>query len=444
MPSQDPAEWFDDPNVHVDDEELLAYAAELESTLLHGGSRIGTAVWTIVVSVIAGGIGGLTLSDEVRSSWPAFAAYLLGAAVFLRVIKPLSARLVGARGVWVALFAAFWSVLLAMTAVAAGHIQTIWLGHTVSIACGLFIGLMYMSLSSAFFKSEDAWLLVALPLGALSAWSASSVQRAFDANANPAWSEAFVGTMAASVFIVPLAVGTALLASRANALAKLATLYLHNENFTAKAIEYLDEAIALRPRSADLHNLRGVAYSKAGDGERADADFQKVTELSPRAAEAHMNRGVDFLRQGEFDRAIDALTHAVTVNPRLATAFSNLGTAYQKKGELDSAIQHYSRAIALRAKYPVALANRSYSHFLRGELDLAAADATHAIALDPRLPMAHTNLGHALAAKGDVAAAARSYRQALALSPERSVEQETLEALEKLGVRDVDEDDEDE
>ena len=46
----------------------------------------------------------------------------------------------------------------------------------------------------------------------------------------------------------------------------LATLYLDNENFTAKAIEYLDEAIALRPRSADLHNLRGVAYSKAGDG----------------------------------------------------------------------------------------------------------------------------------------------------------------------------------
>jgi tetratricopeptide (TPR) repeat protein len=341
-------------------------------------------------------------------------------------------------------FAAFWSMLLAMTAVAAGHIDTIWLGRTVSIACGLFIGLMYMSLSSPFLRNEDTWLVVALPLGAFSAWSASAVQRAFDSSTNPDWSEAFVGTMTASVFIVPLAVGTAMLASRASALAKLATLYLHNENFTAKAIEYLDQAITLRPRSADLHNLRGIAYSKAGDGERADADFQKVTELSPRAAEAHMNRGVDFLTQGELDRAIDALTQAVRVNPKLATAFSNLGTAYQKKGELDSAIQHYSRALALRAKYPVALANRSYAHFLRGDHDLAVADATHAIALDPRLPMAHTNLGHALAAKGDVAAAARSYRQTLALRPERSVEDETLQALEKLGVRDVDEDHEDE
>ena len=76
-----------------------------------------------------------------------------------------------------------------------------------------------------------------------------------------------------------MAVLTAMISTRANGLAKMATLYLHNENFTAKAIEYLDEAIALSPRSADLYNLRGIAYSKLGDGDRADADFKKVTEL---------------------------------------------------------------------------------------------------------------------------------------------------------------------
>jgi tetratricopeptide (TPR) repeat protein len=77
------------------------------------------------------------------------------------------------------------------------------------------------------------------------------------------------------------------------------TIYLHNENFTAKAIDYLNQAIALSPRSADLYNMRGIAYSKLGDGDRADVDFRKVTELAPRAAEAHMNRGVDFMMQGD-------------------------------------------------------------------------------------------------------------------------------------------------
>ncbi len=55
--------------------------------------------------------------------------------------------------------------------------------------------------------------------------------------------------------------------------------------------------------------------------------------------------------------------------------------------------------------------------------------------------MAHTNLGHALAGKGDVKMAARSYRRALALDPDHTVAEETLKALEKLGVRADDEDD---
>lgn len=445
MPSRDPADWFDDLSAHIDDKELIEEAAALEPTLLHHGSRAGAAAWIIVVSMVAGAFSGFTFSGEVRSSWWIFIPYLAAAAILLRVLKPLSTRLLGPTVAWQALLAFFWSFLLAMIAVLASRLDTAWLRHTVSITGGLFIGLMYGSLhpSSIGVRPQDAWLIAALPLGALSTWSSTSLQRAFYASSNPPWSEAFVGTMAAAVFMIPMAVLMAMLSSRSNGLAKMATLYLHNDNFTAKAIEYLDEAIALSPRSADLYNLRGIAHSKAGDGNRADADFRKVTELSPRAAEAHMNRGVDFMRQGDFDRSIAALKFATTVNPKHATAFSNLGTAYQKKGDLDAAIESYTRAITLRAKYPIAFSNRAYSYYLKGEHDLAIADATHALTLDPRLPMAHANLGHALAAKGEVIMAARSYRRALALGPDREVETETIKALETLGVRPDDEDDDD-
>jgi Flp pilus assembly protein TadD len=444
MRSQDPAKWFNDLSVHVDDRELLAEAQVLESTLLRGGSRIGHAAWIIVVSIVAGAFGGFTFSEEIRSSWVIFAAYLVGGALVLRLLNPLSERLVGPNVAWNVFFSFFWSFLLATVAVLGSRIDTVWLYYTVVVGGGLFIGLMYSSVSptSAFIAKEDAWLIAALPLGAISTWSASGVQRAFDASSNPPWSEAFTGTMAASVFIVPISIVTAMISTRSNALAKMATLYLHNENFTEKALEYLDEAIVLSPRSADLFNLRGIAHSKLGNADRADADFRKVTELMPRAAEAHMNRGVDFIRQGNFDRAIEALTYATTVNPKLATAFSNLGTAYQKKGDLDSAIASYSRAIDLRAKYPIAFSNRAYSYHLKGEHDLAIADATHALELDPRLPMAHANLGHALAGKGDAVMAARTYRRALAMVPDREVAEEVLKALETLGIH-VDDEDED-
>jgi len=443
MRSTDPTKWFDDLSVHIDDEELIEQAEALESTLLHGGSRIGAAVWTILVSAVAGAFSGVTFGDEVRSSWSIFILYVIAGALLLRVLKPLSTRLLGPTVAWHAGVSFFWSLLLAMTAVLSARIDTVWLGNTVSVGGGLFVGLMYLSMNPSPTSKDDGWLLASLPVGALATWSATAVQRAFDVSANPPWSEAFAGTMAASVFMVPMAVLVAMVSTRSNALAKLATLYLHNDNFTRKAIEYLDEAMALSPRSADLHNLRGIAYSKAGDGDRADADFRKVTELSPRAAEAHMNRGVDFLKQGDFNRAIDAFRYATTVNPKLATAFSNLGTAYQKTGDLDAAIESYNHAVRLRPKYPIAFANRAYANYLKGEHDHALADATHAITLDPELPMAHTNLGHALAAKGDATLAARSYRRALALDPEPAVAEETLKALEALGVgaADADEDD---
>lgn len=447
MRSQDPVDWFNDLSVHVDDREVLAEAEVLEPALLQQGSRVGGAAWVILVSSVAGAFGGFTFSDEVRSSWAIFAGYLAGGAMLLRVLNPLSKRLVGPTVAWQALSAFFWSFLLAIVAVLGSRIATTWLHYAVVIGSGLFIGLMYSSLSqtSAFVAKEDAWLIAALPLGALSTWSASGVQRAFDAGTNPPWSEAFTGTMAASVFMVPITIVMAMISTRSNGLAKMATLYLHNENFTTKAIEYLDEAVALSPRSAELYNLRGIAHSKAGNGDRADADFRKVTELMPRAAEAHMNRGVDLMRQGNLDRAIDVLTYATTVKPKLATAFSNLGTAYQKKGDFDAAIESYGRAIALRARYPIAYSNRAFCYYLKGEHDRAIADARHALKLDPRLPMAHANLGHALAAKGDAVMAARSYRRALASGADREVAEEVLAALEKLGIAPADDDqDEDE
>ncbi len=441
MPSRDPAAWFDDLSVYVDDRKLRAEAKALESSLLQGRARVASAVWITLVSVVAGAFGGFTFSDEVRSSWVVFIGYLVGGALLLRMLNPLSKRIVGPAVAWQALFAFLWSFLLAMVAVLGSRIDTTWLRYTVIVGGGLLIGLMYPSVNptSAFMSDEDAWLMTALPLGAISTWSASGVQRAFDAASNPPWSEAFTGTMAASVFMVPISMLLAMVSTRSNALAKMATLYLHNENFTAKAIEYLDEAIALSPRSADLYNLRGIAYSKSGKGDLADADFRKVIELTPRAAEAHMNRGVDFMRRGQFDRAIEALTYATTVNPKHPTAFSNLGTAYQKKGDLDAAIESYTRAITLRAKYPIAFSNRAYAYHLKGDQDLAIADATRALKLDPRLPMGHANLAHALAAKGDAAMAARSYRRALAMDADHEVAEEVLKALEKLGVAAEDE-----
>src|SRR5258705_7084263 len=133
MPLKDPTEWFDDLSVHIDDEDLIEQAAALEPTLLHGGSRTGAAVWIILVSAIAGAFSGFTFSDEVQSSWLIFISYLIGGALLLRMLKPLSTRLLGPAVAWQAILTFFWSFLLAMVAVLGSRIETGWLASTVSV-----------------------------------------------------------------------------------------------------------------------------------------------------------------------------------------------------------------------------------------------------------------------------------------------------------------------
>jgi Flp pilus assembly protein TadD len=435
MPLKDPTEWFDDLTFHIEDDELLEQAEALEPTLIFSGSRILGAAWVVLVSAIGGLFAGFTFSPEVRASWPAFLAYLIGGALILRFIKPITTRLMGPSVAWQAMLAFFWSFLLATVVILGARIDTAWISYTVTVGGGLFIGLMYGSLNPGFVKQEDAWLAASLPLGALSAWASAALYRAMLASSAAWWGPPFVGLMAAWVLMIPMAALLAKLWDKSQGYARMATLYLHNDNFTAKAVEYLDRAIELSPRSADLYNLRGIAYSKGGDAARADADFKRVTELSPKAAEAHMNRGVDLLRQGLFDRAIEAQKLAIAISPKLATAHSNLGTAYQRKGDLDAAIESYSRALELRANYPIAFSNRAYSYFLKGDHVRSIADSRRAIELDPRLPMAYVNLAHAQAATGDSIAAAHSYRRALELEPDHTIAEEALNGLKKLGVR---------
>ncbi len=207
-----------------------------------------------------------------------------------------------------------------------------------------------------------------------------------DASSDPPWSEAYVGTMAASVFMVPMAVLMAMLSSRANGLAKMATLYLHNLNFTPKAIEYLDEAIALSPRSADLYNMRGIAHSKAGDGERADADFRKVTRAgSARRGGAHEPRRR--LPEAGRLRSLDRGAEARDDGQPEARDSSSAISARRIRRKVSSMPR--SRATPAPSRCGRNTRSRSRTAptrtYLKGEHDLAIADATRAIALESRL-----------------------------------------------------------
>ncbi|HSA56824.1 MAG TPA: tetratricopeptide repeat protein [Gemmatimonadaceae bacterium] len=434
MALKDPTAWMQDLTVYMDDEELAGTAEAMEPNLVPGGTALTTSLWIALMGVVAGALGGVTLSPAIRGSALTFIAFIVGAAVLLRGFHPLSRRLLGRGAAWMASQAFFWAFLLALFAVLGAQRESSLWAYVLSVGLGFFVGMMNGSLTPGIVRSEDIWMSVSFPMGAVSAGVATWVLRNTPLAADTLAGAALGGAIAGGLYHGVMAVALARLWSEAHGLGQMGLLYLHNDNFAPKAVAYLDRALALSPRDARLHNLRGIAWSKMDEPERAAEDWRRAAELLPNDAEPHLNLGADCLRRGDLDGAIEALHAALAVDPKYPTAHSNLGAAHERKGELEPAIEHYSKAVELDPDYANAYSNRAFAYHRRGDHERALADSDRAIALNPRLPMAHVNRAHALAALGRTGEAADSYRDAIDLDPEPSVREESLRGLERLGA----------
>jgi len=57
---------------------------------------------------------------------------------------------------------------------------------------------------------------------------------------------------------------------------------------------------------AIVHFNRGIAYGKAGDFDRAIADFDAAIGMSPNHLRAHLSRGNAYFAKRELERAIES------------------------------------------------------------------------------------------------------------------------------------------
>jgi len=360
-----------------------------------------------------------------------FVGYLAGAAVVLRVTQPLSKRMFGEAVAWTATMAMFWAFFLGASAVLGARLDSAFWGYVASGVLGAFFGLMCGSLNPNVVSREDIYLAVSLLLAPLLCLAGTYAARAMSSGSDLA-AAATAGVIAGGAFTFATAAAIAATWHAVNGYIRIGTLYLHNENFSEAAADYLSRAIALRPNDPHLYNLRGIAYSKMKDEARATADLEKAAALAPNDPEPAMNRGIDHLERGEFDMAIAAFKMALKINPKAPKAESNLGIAYERRGDLDEAIAHYDEAIRQKPKHANAYSNRAYALHRKGDHQRALDDCDRALKLRPDLVPAMVNRGHALAALGRVDDAMESYQAALAEGADATFHEEAIDGLAKL------------
>jgi tetratricopeptide (TPR) repeat protein len=93
-----------------------------------------------------------------------------------------------------------------------------------------------------------------------------------------------------------------------------------------------------------IDNL-GVRFAEAGDGDRAEAMFERAIGFAPRLARTRFNYGTYLLESNRLESAEDELRRAVRLESHNAPAWANLGVALARLGETDEARRCFDRAL---------------------------------------------------------------------------------------------------
>ena len=107
-----------------------------------------------------------------------------------------------------------------------------------------------------------------------------------------------------------------------------ASVLIQQKRYEA-AIAILNNIISEMPSVQDPYNLRGIARSANGSGERALEDFDQAVRINPRYADAYFNRGNTNCALLRYADAIRDYTQAININPSMAEAYVNRGKVFR-------------------------------------------------------------------------------------------------------------------
>ena len=140
-----------------------------------------------------------------------------------------------------------------------------------------------------------------------------------------------------------------------------------------KAIEKIQQALALDPLSLPLMSTLGDAYSFAGRFEEGLAQYNKIIELEPNFRRGFEGRGMIHLAMGENEKAIKDFEQYHELVGNTLRGLSSLGHAYAAAGYNDKALEIVEKLKLREEKEPGVLLHMDYAFLYSGmkQFDLA-------------------------------------------------------------------------
>jgi tetratricopeptide (TPR) repeat protein len=175
----------------------------------------------------------------------------------------------------------------------------------------------------------------------------------------------------------------------------------------ARAIEFCDKAIELKPDVPAGYFVRGRIHRLNGDRGAALEDLTTAIQLRTDDPEVFLVRGNVCMELGEFARANRDYTAALRLRPDWSDAFENRAMVHAKQNAWPETIADASAALQRNPQAAGALFLRGAAYFRLNQEKKALDDLTELLRLEPDHVLA-------LNERGMVNASMERYREALA------------------------------
>jgi len=186
-----------------------------------------------------------------------------------------------------------------------------------------------------------------------------------------------------------------------------------------KSLDYYTQATALSPHNAQLFNEWGLVYYLMGQPDKAMEKLQQSLALDQLYDQTYLYMADVYMSMGDLAKAEEAYKKALEINPSLFQAHSALGYIYSQQGRLEEAVAENLAVLEVAPTDYASHKNLSLLYQRLGRIDEALAQVEEALQYAPeqeRGPL-YTFQGDLFRALGRVDEAIAAYSQAVKLAP---------------------------
>jgi CRP-like cAMP-binding protein len=118
-----------------------------------------------------------------------------------------------------------------------------------------------------------------------------------------------------------------------------------------EALNYLNEAVNLRPASADAYYELGSVYRQVDQHERAISALEEAIRLRPDFVDAYNQLGIAYYDQGQYEEALTVFQATTQLEPHNPHHFYNLGYVHKVLRNYEAAADAFRMALRLKPDY---------------------------------------------------------------------------------------------